>query len=155
VVFVARYRRRAPYRELRRHLGEVFRRLAEQKESRVEEGHLMPDHVHMMLRIAPKYAVSQVVGYIEGKGAIHPARVYGEGKRYFVGQSFGARGYLVSTVGCDEEVIRAYVRHQEEEDCRYTPNSRGISRPIRPAYAARIRSHQGVPCLHLRVLEAV
>ena len=118
VVFIPKYRRRALYRELRRHLGEVFRRLAEQKESRVEEGHLMPDHVHMMLRIPPKYAVSQVVGYIKGKSAIHLARVYGERKRNFVGQSFWARGYFVSTVGRDEEVIRAYIRHQEEEDRR-------------------------------------
>jgi putative transposase len=118
VVFIPKYRRRALYRELRRHLGEVFRRLAEQRESRVEEGHLMPDHVHMMLRIVPKYAVSQVVGYIKGKSAIHLARVYGERKRNFVGQSFWARGYFVSTVGRDVEVIRAYIRHQEEEDRR-------------------------------------
>ena len=77
------------YQELRRHLGEVFRRLAIQKELKVEEGHLMPDHVHMLLSIPPKYAVSQVsqvVGFIKGKSAIHMARVYGERKRNFVGQ---------------------------------------------------------------------
>ena len=118
VVFIPKCRRRTLYGELRRHLGEVFRRLAEQRESRVEEGHLMPEHVHMMLRIPPKYAVSQVVGYIKGKSAIHMARVYGERKRNFVGQSFWARGYFVSTVGRDEEVIRAYIRNQEEEDRR-------------------------------------
>lgn len=117
VVFIPKCRRRALYGELRRHLGEVFRRLAEQRESRVEEGHLMAD-VHMMLRIPPKYAVAQVVGYIKGKSAIHMARVYGERKRNFVGQSFWARGYFVSTVGRDEEVIRAYIRNQEEEDRR-------------------------------------
>ena len=87
-----------------KHLGEVFRSLAEQKESRIEEGHLMPDHVHMMIAIPPKYAVSQVVGYIKGKSAIHLARVYGERKRNFVGQHFWARGYFVSTVGRDEDV---------------------------------------------------
>jgi putative transposase len=97
-------------------LGEVFRRLAEHKESRIEEGHLMPDHVHMMISIPPKYAVSQVVGYIKGKSAIHLARVYGERKRSFVGQSFWARGYFVSTVGRDEETIREYIRNQEHED---------------------------------------
>jgi putative transposase len=118
VVFIPKCRRRTLYGELRRHLGEVFRRLAEQKECRVEEGHLMSDHVHMMLRIPPKYAVSQIVGYIKGKSAIHLARVYGERKRNFVGQSFWARGYFVSTVGRDEEVIRAYIRNQEEEDRR-------------------------------------
>ena len=69
----------------------------------------MPDHVHMLLSIPPKYAVSQVVGYIKGKSAIHLARVYGERKRGFVGQSFWARGYFVSTVGRDETVIREYI----------------------------------------------
>ena len=86
VVFIPKCRRRTLYQERRRHLGEVFRRLALQKESKVEEGHLMPDHVHMLLSIPPKHAVSQVVGYIKGKSAIHMARVYGERKRNFVGQ---------------------------------------------------------------------
>ena len=118
VVFIPKYRRRALYGELRRYLGEVFRRLAEQKQSRVEEGHLMPDHVHMMLSIPPKYAVSQVIGFTKGKSAIHLARVYGERKRNFVGQNFWARGYFVSTVGRDEAVIREYIRRQEDEDKR-------------------------------------
>ena len=118
VVFIPKGRRRALYGELRRHLAEVFRRLAEQKESRIEEGHLMPDHVHMMIRIPPKYAVSQVIGFIKGKSAIHLARVYGERKRNFVGQSFWARGYFVSTVGRDKEMIRDYIREQQEEDKR-------------------------------------
>lgn len=82
------------------------------------EGHLMPDHVHMLIAIPPKYAVSQVVGYIKGKSAIHLARVYGERKRNVVGQSFWARGYFVSTVGRDEAVIRRYIREQEKEDER-------------------------------------
>ena len=106
------------YKELRRHLREVFRQLAEQKESRIEEGHLMPDHVHMMIAIPPKHAVSQVIGYIKGKSDIHLARTYGERKRNFVGQHFWARGFYVSTVGRDEEVIREYIRRQEEEDKR-------------------------------------
>jgi putative transposase len=98
--------------------GEVLRKLAAQKGSRIEEGHLMPDHVHMMISIPPKYAVSQVVGYIKGKSAIHVARQYGENRRNFVGQHFWARGYFVSTVGRDEAVIRQYIRAQEEEDKR-------------------------------------
>jgi putative transposase len=96
VVFIPKCRRRTLHVQLREHLGEVFRKLALQRESRVEEGHLMRDHVHMMLAIPPKYAVSQVVGYIKGKSAIHLARVYGERKRSFVGQHFWARGYFVS-----------------------------------------------------------
>ena len=83
-----------------------------------EEGHLLPDHVHMMIAIPPKYAVSQVIGFIKGKSAIHLARVYGERKRNFVGQHFWARGYYVSTVGRDERVIRDYIRNQEQEDKR-------------------------------------
>src|SRR3990167_7142775 len=106
------------YGELRKHLGEVFRTLAQHKESQIEEGHLMVDHVHMMISIPPKYAVSNVVGYINGKSAIHLARVYGERKRNFSGQSFWARGYFVSTVGRDEGVIRSYIQNQEKEDER-------------------------------------
>ena len=118
VVFIPKCRRKVLYGQLRRHLGRVFRDLALQKESRVEEGHLMADHVHMLLSIPPKHAVSQVVGFIKGKSAIHLARVYAEQKRTFVGQHFWARGYFVSTVGRDETVIREYIKKQEAEDTR-------------------------------------
>ncbi len=118
VVFIPKWRRKTLYEQLRQPLGEVLRRLAAQKESRIEEGHLMSDHVHMMIAIPPKYAVSQVVGYIKGKSAIYLARVYGERKRNFVGQHFWARGYFVSTVGRDEALIREYIRNQEHEDKR-------------------------------------
>src|ERR1700693_4370130 len=118
VVFIPKCRRKSLYGELRRHLGEVFRKLALQKESRIEEGHLMPDQVHMMISIPPKYAVSQVIGFIKGKSAIHLARVSGEKKRNFVGQHFWGRGYFVSTVGRNEEVIREYIKNQEAEDTR-------------------------------------
>jgi putative transposase len=121
VVFIPKCRRRTLYKELRKPLGEVSRRLAERKESRIEEGHLMPDHVHMMIAIPPKYSVSEVIGYINGKSAIHLARVYGERTRDFVGQHFGARGYFVSTVGRDEALIREYIRSQEAEDKRLDP----------------------------------
>ncbi len=103
---------------MRPHLGEVFRQLAKQKESRIEEGHLLSDHVHMMIAIPPKHAVWHVIGFIKGKSAIHLARVYGERKRNFVGQHFWARGYFVSTLGRDEAVIRAYIRAQQQEDQR-------------------------------------
>ena len=118
VVFIPKCRRKVLYGGLRRHLGAVFRMLTEQKESRIEEGHLMPDHVHMMLSIPPKYSVAQVVGFIKGKSAIHIARTFSERKRNFVGQHFWARGYFVSTVGRDETVIREYIRNQEAEDKR-------------------------------------
>ena len=118
VVFIPKCRRRTLYEQLRRHLGEVFRTLAQQKECRIEEGHLMPDHVHMLISIPPKYAVSQVIGYIKGKSAIHLARTYGEQRRNFTEQSFWARGYYVSTVGRDETIVREYIRKQEKEDQR-------------------------------------
>ncbi len=118
VVFIPKYRKKTLFAELRRHLGTVFRTLAEQKESRIEEGHLMPDHVHMLISIPPKYAVAHVVGFIKGKSAIHIARTFMDRKRNFVGQHFWARGYFVSTVGRDEAVIRRYIREQEAEDKR-------------------------------------
>ena len=118
VVFIPKCRRKTLYLQLRKYLGEVFRKLAGQKESRIEEGHLLTDHVHMLIAIRPEYVVSQVIGFIKGKSAIHLARVYGERKQNFVGQHFWARGYFVSTVGRDETAIREYIRYQEQEDQR-------------------------------------
>ena len=106
------------YGQLRRELGGVFRELAERTECRIEEGHLMADHVHMLISIPPKMSVSSAMGFIKGKSAIHIARTFCERKRNFVGQHFWARGYFVSTVGRDEAVIREYIRNQEAEDKR-------------------------------------
>ena len=118
VVFIPKYRKKRIFGGIRQHLGTVLRKLAEQKESQIEEGHLMPDHVHMMISIPPKYSVAQVIGYIKGKSAIHIAREFAGRKRNFVGQHFWARGYFVSTVGRDEAVIRDYIQRQEQEDQR-------------------------------------
>ena len=118
IVFIPKYRRKTLFGQIRRELGEVFHRLARQRESLIEEGHVMPDHVHMMISIPPKYAVAQVVGYIKGKSAIHIARQFAGKSRNYVGQHFWARGYFASTVGRDEVVIREYIRHQEAEDRR-------------------------------------
>ena len=118
VVFIPKYRRKSLYKELRGDLGQVFRELARRKGCEIEEGHVMPDHIHMKISIPPKYAVSQVIGYIKGKSAIHIARTYQNRKRNFVGENFWARGYFVSTVGRDEDVVREYIRNQEKEDIR-------------------------------------
>ena len=118
IVFIPKYRKKVLFGRIRLELGEIFHSLARQKESLIEEGHLMPDHVHMMISIPPKYAVSQVVGYIKGKSAIHIARRYSSRQRNYIGQHFWARGYFASTVGRDEQVIRDYIRHQEKEDKR-------------------------------------
>ena len=118
VVFIPKYRRKVIYGQIREDLKEVLRSLARRKECEIEAGHLAPDHVHMMISIPPKYSVSEVVGFIKGKSAIHIARHYGERKRNFVGQHFWARGYFVSTVGRDEERVRNYIHAHEAEDRR-------------------------------------
>ena len=118
VVFIPKCRRKVLYQGIRQELGVVFRSLAEQWECQVEEGHLMPDHVPMLLRVPPKYSVSNVMGFIKGKSAIHIARVYAGRRRNFVGQHFWARGYWVSTVGKNEAAVRQYIQDQEKEDKR-------------------------------------
>ncbi len=118
IVFIPKCRRKKLYQQLRQDLGEVFRELAQRKESQILEGHLVVDHVHMLISIPPKYAVAQVVGFIKGKSAIHIARTAGGRQRNFTGEHFWARGYFVSTVGRDEKVIREYIQRQEQEDRR-------------------------------------
>jgi putative transposase len=118
IVWIPKYGRKILYGELRKYLGSVLKELASQRESKVIEGHLQSDHVHMLISIPPKYAVSQVVGFIKGKSAIHIARTYSGRKKNFTGQKFWARGYFVSTVGTDETTIREYIKKQEVEDRR-------------------------------------
>ena len=118
IVYIPKYRKKALYGALRQQLGEVLKQLAMQRGSRIEEGHLLRDHVHMLVSIPPKYSVSQVVGYMKGKSAIHIARTFMGKPRNFTGESFCARGYFVSTVGRDEKEIREYIQKQEQEDQR-------------------------------------
>ena len=118
IVWIPKYRKKVLYGQIRKQLGEVFRRLARQKESEVVEGHLMLDHVHMLISVPPKYAVAQVVGFIKGKSAIHIARGFMGRDRNFIGQHFWVRGYFVSTIGKDEKAIKEYIKKQEEEDRR-------------------------------------
>ena len=116
LIWIPKYRKKLIYGNLRRYLGEVLRELALQKECNIIEGHLMGDHVHLLISIPPKYAVSQVVGYIKGKSAIHIARTYAGRRNNFTGQNFWARGYFVSTVGRDEETVKKYIKKQEDAD---------------------------------------
>ena len=109
---------------LRKKLGEIFHELAQHKESKIVKGHIMLDHANICISVPPKYSVSNVVGYIKGKSAI--ARKYGERTKNFTGEVFWARGYLVSTVGLDEAMVRAYIRRQEEEDERYDQMKLGV-----------------------------
>ena len=118
IVFIPKYRRRTLYGAIKGRLGETFHMLAQHKECRIEEGHIMPDHVHMLLNVPPKLAVSSVVGYIKGKSAIQIARHFLKRERNYAGQAFWARGFFVDTVGRDTELIRRYIAEQEKEDRR-------------------------------------
>jgi putative transposase len=117
VVWIPKYRRKKLYGQLRTYLGERLRELAKQKDSTILEGHMCPDHIHMLIQIPPKHSVARVTGCIKGKSAIAIARNY-MGKTTATGQSFWARGYYVSTVGRNVEVIRKYIQEQETEDKR-------------------------------------
>jgi len=123
IVFIPKKRKKVIYGDLRKYLGEIFHELAKQKGVEILEGHLMRDHVHICLSIPPKFAVSNVVGYLKGKSAIAIARQFRGKQRNFTGENFWARGYFVSTVGLDEQVVRNYIRHQEEQDAFYEQKS--------------------------------
>lgn len=113
VVFIPKKRKKVIYGKLRKFLGEIFHELARQKGVEIVEGHLMTDHVHMCISVPPKYAVSNVVGYLKGKSAINIARKFKGRQRNFTGEHFWARGYFVTTVGLDEYMVREYIRNQE------------------------------------------
>ena len=118
IVWIPKYRKKTLYGQIRKYLGVLFRELAAQRECAIIEGHLQPDHVHMLISIPPKYAVAQVVGFLKGKSAIHIARAYLGRRKNFSGQNFWARGYFVSTVGKDEDEPQLYIKNQEKEDQR-------------------------------------
>jgi putative transposase len=116
VVFVPKYRRKVIFRDIRKFLGPIFHELARQKECRIVEGHLMPDHVHRCIEIPPKYSVASVIGFLKGKSAIAIARQFKGKTRNFSGESFWARGYAVSTVGFELEAVKRYIREQDMTD---------------------------------------
>jgi len=111
---------------IRKHLGEILRELAEQKECQIVEGHLMPDHVSICISIPPKHSVSYVVGYIKGKSAMSIARRFAGKTRNFTAENFWARDYFVTTIGLDEETVRAYVRNQDKKDAHYDQPKLGM-----------------------------
>ena len=118
VVWIPKCRKKVLYGQLRKHLGTLLKDLARQQGCEILEGHLLPDHVHFLISIPPKYAVSKVIGYIKGKSAIGIARNFGGRRKNFTGESFWARGYYGSTVGRDEDTVRTYIKKQEAEDRR-------------------------------------
>ena len=116
LVFIPKFRKKVLYGKIRKFLGPVFHELAKQRECEIVEGHMVQDHVHMLIKIPPKYSVSQVVGYIKSKSAIAVARQFSGKNRNFNGERFWARGYAVSTVGFEEVQIKAYIKNQEQLD---------------------------------------
>jgi putative transposase len=125
IVFIPKYRKRKLFCQVRRYLGDVFHELARQKNSKILEGHMMSDHVHMCVSIPPKHSVAQVIGYIKGKSAIAVARQFGGRKRNFNGERLWARGYAVSTVGFELDQVKEYIRNQSNHDQDDDDNGEG------------------------------
>ena len=128
VVVGSKYRTKRFYGDLRMELRDQFVKLASQKGCHIGEGHLMPDHVHMLISIPPKYSVAHIVGFLKGKTALYVANRYARKRRY-KGYHFWARGYFVSTTGYQEEVVRRYIRNQERKD-----KSSGYADLFKPSY---------------------
>ena len=116
VVFVPKYRKKGLYGKIRLYLKDLFHELARQRNCEIVSGHIVKDHVHMCISIPPKYAVSEIIGYLKGKSAIAIARQFGKKKRNFSGEKFWARGYAVSTIGLEIEIVKKYIAHQEQTD---------------------------------------
>lgn len=119
VVFIPKYRKKSIYGTLRKDIGGISRDLCRQNGIELVEGHAMGDHVHMLLMIPPKFSVANTIGFLKGKSVIRIFREYLQVKRNFTGRHFWVRGYCVSTVGLDEEMISIYIKNQElEEKCQ-------------------------------------
>jgi len=116
IVFIPKYRRKVIYKKLRKDLGEIIASLCRYKGVKIEEGHLMPDHVHLLLSIPPKYSVSSFMGYLKGKSTVILFEKHANLKYKFGNKNFWATGYYVSTVGLNEATIRKYIQDQEKED---------------------------------------
>ena len=116
LVIVPKYRRKVLFGRSRCQVGTILRQLCRQKGVDLLEGHAMPDHIHLVLSIPPKYSVAMVVGYLKGKSAIQIHRRLLRVNRGFTGKHFWSRGYCISTVGLDEKTVPAYVRQQDELD---------------------------------------
>ena len=123
VVFIPKCRKKELYGKIRKYLGPVFHELASQRGSKIMEGHMVQDHVHMLISIPPKYSVAEVIGFIKGKSAIAVARQFGGRKRNFNGERLWARGYAFSTIGFEADKIRAYIKNQEQLDSQGSDES--------------------------------
>ena len=116
IVFTPKYRRKAIYGQYKKSIGQILRQLCNYKGVEIVEGHLMPDHVHMLVSIPPKYSVSQFMGYLKGKSSLMIFDKHANLKYKFGNRHFWAEGYYVSTVGLNEATIAKYIREQEAHD---------------------------------------
>lgn len=118
IIFVPKKRKKILFKNIRKELVKILHELASQKDSKIIEGSISIDHVHMCIEIPPKYSVSSIVGFLKGKSAIAIARMSGK-QRNYTGAHFWARGYAVSTVGFDEEIVRNYIKEQSDNESRF------------------------------------
>ena len=116
IVFTPKYRRKKIYNQIRKDIGEIMHELCKYKGVEIIEGHMMPDHVHMLLSIPPKYSVSSVMGYLKGKSALMIFERHANLKYKYGNRHFWCEGYYVSTVGLNEETIKKYIAEQEQRD---------------------------------------
>ena len=116
IVFTPKYRRKIIYKELRADIQQIIKDLCKWKGIEIVEGHMMPDHIHLLLSIPPKYSVAQIMGYLKGKSAMMIFERHANLKYKFGNGNFWARGYYVSTVGLNTATIQKYIREQEKQD---------------------------------------
>ena len=116
IVFTPKYRRKVIYNQIRKDIGEIMQELCKYKGVEIIEGHMMPDHVHMLLSIPPKYSVSSVMGYLKGKSALMIFERHANLKYKYGNRHFWCEGYYVSAVGLNEETIKKYIAEQEQRD---------------------------------------
>ncbi|MBO6261109.1 MAG: IS200/IS605 family transposase [Bacilli bacterium] len=116
IVFIPKYRRKEIYGQLRSDIGQILRQLCQYKEVEIIEAHAMSDHIHMLVAIPPKLAVSTFMGYLKGKSSLQIFERHANLKYKYGNRNFWAKGYFVSTVGLNDEVVKEYIRNQENED---------------------------------------
>ena len=116
IVFTHKYRRKIIYNQYRESLKEILKNLCKYKGIEIIEGHMMPDHVHLLLSIPPKYSVSQIMGYLKGKSALMMFDKHANLKYKFGDRHLWAEGYYVSTVGLNEATIKKYIQEQKKHD---------------------------------------
>ena len=116
IVFSPKYRRKVIFNQIRKDIGEILKELCKYKGIELHEGHLMADHVHMLVSIPPKYSVSSVMGYLKGKSALMIFERHANLKYKYGNRHFWCEGYYVSTVGLNEATIKKYIQEQEQRD---------------------------------------